>query len=704
MKRRTIANWYATRRRRGAAGCGHQATEPLEVRRYLSATPTPAEQETLELINSLRTNPQGELNRLFSGLSPLRGRDANVDVSVRFFGTNAGILESQFASLVAVPPLAWNVELAAAAETHNNLVVERQQQEHRFPGEADLLERAITAGYTNPQLVGENIYAFSESPLFGHAGLSVDWGDNDSNPANGNGSGIQSPPGHRNNLMNPQFQEVGLSVIEGIPNTSAVGPQSVTQDFGRRSNAGNAAVLGVVFTDSNTDSRYNAGEGLGGVAIEVSGPSGTFTTSTWSSGGYQVNVPAGTYTVKASGGGLGAARTVSQITVGNSHVKVDFNGGATNNLIVELARNRFSENGGPITFGTVSRTGDFAQPLVVSLASNDSNAAGVPGTVTIPAGASSVNFGVNSGSVAATQTVTFTATANGYASAGVDVVVSNLDGPEGSRLLRWFRGYNPNADYHFYTTRNFEFSNAVNAGYLDEATGQSGFAVLDRQVTGNTPVYRLYNLQTGRHYYTIFEGERDHLVNLVPPPPEGQPDTRTTGWRPEGVEGFMFGSAASGTDVVYKLYNRVAGVHFYTIRKGERDFVLANFPNVFEEHTALGFAFPIDADGALIAVAPPPAAAAAASPSNASALADTTVGDDSASDRVASLVAPTVRTVSTEPASPPRDASHGEHRDDVRASRRRAASASDIVTAFSPELDEVFVRMGTITDVVVDGD
>jgi hypothetical protein len=71
---------------------------------------------------------------------------------------------------------------------------------------------------------------------------------------------------------------------------------------------------------------------------------------------------------------------------------------------------------------------------------------------------------------------------------------------------------------------------------------------------------------------------------------------------------------------------------------------------------------------------------------------------------VASLVAPTVRTVSTEPASPPRDASHGEHRDDVRASRRRVASASDIVTAFSPELDEVFVRMGTITDVVVDGD
>ncbi len=648
MARQSTSQRSSSRRRRVRSLWEGQGPQPLEVRRCLSATPTNAEQETLELINRLRTNPQGELNRLFSSLSPLTGRDANVDVAVRFFGTNAGILESQFASLVAVPPLAWNAELAAAAETHNNLVVQNQQQEHRFPGEADLLERTIAAGYANPQLVGENIFAFSESPLFGHAGLGIDWGDNDGNTANGYGSGIQSPPGHRNNLMNPQFLEVGLSVIEGIPNTSAVGPQSLTQDFGRRTNPGNPAVLGVVFNDSNADGRYNAGEGLPGVTIQVSGPSGTFSVPTWSSGGYQLSVPSGTYTVTASGGGLGATKSVGQVSVGNNHVKIDFNGGATNNLVVELARNRFSENGGPVTVGTVTRTGDFSQPLVVSLASNDPNAAGVPGSVTIPAGAASANFGVNSGSVAAaSQTVTFTASAAAYANSTVNVVVSNLDGPEGSRLLRWFRGYNPNADYHFYTTRNFEFTNAVNAGYRDEATGQSGFAVLDRQVSGNTPVHRLYNLQTGRHYYTIYAAERDQLVSLVPPPPDGQPDTRTTGWRSEGVEGFMFESAATGANVVYKLYNRVAGVHFYTIRKAERDHVLATFPTVFEEHTALGFAFPIDADGALISNPSPPPVAATAAPSRSSAFTASGVFEagtevsTSSDDRLASQVAVT---------------------------------------------------------------
>ena len=105
---------FSTRRRRLLSRW--EGLEFLEVRRVLSATPTNAEQETLELINRLRTNPQGELNHLFSSFSPLTGRDPNVDVSVRFFGTNASILESQWSSLVAVAPLAWNTNLAAAAE------------------------------------------------------------------------------------------------------------------------------------------------------------------------------------------------------------------------------------------------------------------------------------------------------------------------------------------------------------------------------------------------------------------------------------------------------------------------------------------------------------------------------------------------------------------------------------------------------------
>ncbi len=56
---------------------------------------------------------------------------------------------------------------------------------------------------------------------------------------------------------------------------------------------------------------------------------------------------------------------------------------------------------------------------------------------------------------------------------------------------------NPNADYHFFTVSQAEFDAAVRAGYRDEATGQSGFAVLTEPTVNATPIYRLYNLATG---------------------------------------------------------------------------------------------------------------------------------------------------------------------------------------------------------------
>jgi hypothetical protein len=589
----------ATRRRRQAQA--PNPLEPLELRCLLSATPTPAEQETLELINRLRTNPQGELNRLFSNLSPLTGRDANVNSAVQFFGVNGRTLESQWQSLVAVPPVAWNEQLASAAETHNNLMVTNQSQSHQFPGEAALLNRVVAAGYANATTVGENLFAYSESPLYGHAGLAIDWGDDDSNSANGYGTGIQSPPGHRNNLMSGQFREVGLSIIDGIPNSSAVGPQSLTQDFGSRTGIGNAFLLGVVFGDSNTNGAFNADEGVSGATITASGPAGTYSTTTWSSGGYQLQIPPGLYTVTVSGTSPAFSQSVTNVSIGGDNVKIDFNTASTNSLLVEVARSRFNENEGPVISGTVTRTGNLTQALTVSLISSTPAAAGVPTNVTIPPGALSANFTITSGTVdTASASATISASAAATAGGSTTVTVVNLDGPENSRIVRWYRAYNRAADYHFYTTNSLEFDATVRAGYVNESSGQTGFAVLDRQVTGGTPVYRLYNLQSGRHYYTINAAERDFLVALVPPPPSGQPDTRTTGWRSEGSEGYMFATQVAGTQPVYKLYNQNSGVHVYTINRAERDAILATYPTIFAEHTLLGYAYPVDSDNIVI--------------------------------------------------------------------------------------------------------
>jgi len=48
------------------------------------------------------------------------------------------------------------------------------------------------------------------------------------------------------------------------------------------------------------------------------------TTATWSSGGYSLALPAGTYNVVASGGGLGGNVTYGNVVIGTQNVKRDF--------------------------------------------------------------------------------------------------------------------------------------------------------------------------------------------------------------------------------------------------------------------------------------------------------------------------------------------------------------------------------------------
>lgn len=301
------------RRRRGAS-----QIEFLEHRILLTFDPSGIEQETLEHVNRVRINPQAELDFLFSSHpTPLTARDPDVQAAIDFFGVSGTTLESQFAALNAAPALAWNEALYNAAGAHNQLMIANDEQSHQLPGEADLLTRLVAAGYNweSSIRVGENVFAHSESALFGHAGFVVDWGFGP--------GGIQNPAGHRINIMDQGFQEVGIAIALDNDLATSVGPQLVTQEFGRRGNYGDPAVLGVIYDDANADGYYNAGEGLGGVQVQISGTNGTFTTTSMTAGGYQIKLPAGTYTVTASGGGL-SGPIVESVTVGGSNEKVDF--------------------------------------------------------------------------------------------------------------------------------------------------------------------------------------------------------------------------------------------------------------------------------------------------------------------------------------------------------------------------------------------
>lgn len=120
--------------------------------------------------------------------------------------------------------------------------------------------------------------------------------------------------------------------------------------------------------------------------------------------------------------------------------------------------------------------------------------------------------------------------------------------PSQSDAVAMYRLYNPNSGEHFYTGNRVEKDMLVEAGWVYEQV--EWFA----PVQSDTPVYRLYNPNAGDHHYTTSAGERDVLVDL--------------GWNYEQIGWY----SAPDTGVpLYRLYNPNAttGTHNYTTSEGE---------------------------------------------------------------------------------------------------------------------------------------
>ena len=114
-----------------------------------------------------------------------------------------------------------------------------------------------------------------------------------------------------------------------------------------------------------------------------------------------------------------------------------------------------------------------------------------------------------------------------------------------------YRLYNPNSGEHFYTANEKEKDNVVAAGWNYE--GVAWYAPL----TSKLPVYRVYNPNAGDHHYSLSKKECDNLVSL--------------GWKYEGIA--WYSDEAEGT-VLYRLYNpncKGAGAHHYTMSKNEKE-------------------------------------------------------------------------------------------------------------------------------------
>ncbi len=116
-----------------------------------------------------------------------------------------------------------------------------------------------------------------------------------------------------------------------------------------------------------------------------------------------------------------------------------------------------------------------------------------------------------------------------------------------------YRLYNPNSGEHFYTSVNAEKKHLVSLGWRYEGIGWYAPS------TSRTPVYRIYNPNAGDHHYTTSTGELNNLVKL--------------GWRYEGIGWY---SDDTKTVPLYRQYNPHAksGAHNYTVSKEENTWLV----------------------------------------------------------------------------------------------------------------------------------
>lgn len=308
-----------------------QIADHFQKLQYSIGNPSDEAQLYLEYINRARADALAEAQRLASETDP------DITSAYSFFGVTGANIINQFQWYVNqnhedfaqyAQPLSFNEKLNTAALLHSQDMFAHQFQGHDSSSNppapltpfGSLGDRLDAVGYNGS--AGENVYSYASSPREGHAAFDVDWGHVTNfgdfyNPAF-NGQGMQNQAGHRLNIHNPSFKEIGIGVVNGV--NESVGPQIVTQDFGDPGDV--TFVTGVVYEDLNGNAFYDIGEGRSGVRIDVEG-SAYFAVSS-DSGGYSVPVQGdGVYNVLFSGGGFGSFMTTANI-VGGANVKIDY--------------------------------------------------------------------------------------------------------------------------------------------------------------------------------------------------------------------------------------------------------------------------------------------------------------------------------------------------------------------------------------------
>ena len=259
---------------------------------FTHGDPSPNEQYLLELVNRARANPAAEAARL--------GIDLNQ-------GLAPGTITT-----APKPPLALQPQLITTARAHSQWMLDTDTFSHTGVAGSSPGDRMESAGYpfSGSWTWGENIawqgttgtIQVTESTASMHDGWFLS-------------------AGHRANLMNASFDEVGMGLLTGrFESWNAL---MGTQDFARSDGTPGPLLTGVVYEDLNGNDFYDVGEGVANVTVRLTG--GAYYAVTSTSGGFALPYTSGTgqLDVIFSDGSIPAPAT-RMVTGTGQNVKLDF--------------------------------------------------------------------------------------------------------------------------------------------------------------------------------------------------------------------------------------------------------------------------------------------------------------------------------------------------------------------------------------------
>src|SRR5438876_4145128 len=115
------------------------------------------------------------------------------------------------------------------------------------------------------------------------------------------------------------------------------------------------------------------------------------------------------------------------------------------------------------------------------------------------------------------------------------------------------------------------------SGYHWERIECGVFPPNTAQPPGSVPLFRLFNPDTGDHFYTADANERDRAASQF-------------GYRTEGVACFVMPGPSPGVIQLYRMWNGDAHDHFYTTDVNERN--RAQAVSGYADEGIAGFVFP----------------------------------------------------------------------------------------------------------------